>query len=568
MKKIYHLVYPFARPHLLLIWGSIFFSFILALIKTSHAYLIKPIVDTGIQPGTHFNEVLFIAAALIGLALLNFPARFLHFYWARYVVEKTVCGVRSKIYAKLQVLPLEHFQKNKHGELLSSLLNDTYILSRGLVSMMDLVREPLTALALFILALYRDWPLTLLVSISIPMFMVAFQKSGKKVRISQSSAQGYIGEMTHNMSEGLQGQKLIKAFNLQRYVAERFERTQQLLFRFIMKTIKAEEIAHPTVEFVGGLALSSVLLLGYYRISQGAMSPGDFISFIVALAMLVDPIRRYTRANVEFNQAQAAGDRIIKILELKEEEDKGTIEKKQFEREIEFKNIFFSYGTGDVLKDFSLQVKRGEKVALVGMSGSGKSTLINLFLRLYNIQQGKILIDGIPIEQLTLNSLRSLFGLVSQDIFLFNDSVSENISLGADYDREKFQEALKVSHSSKFVASLAQGRETPIGDRGARLSGGQAQRVTIARAYLRKSPILLFDEATSALDNESEKIVQKALDEFSVEHTVIAVAHRLSSIQHFDKIVVVKNGLKIEQGTHEELMQLAGEYSRLYALSY
>ena len=401
----------------------------------------------------------------------------------------------------------------------------------------------------------------------IPIFVLVFQKSGKKVRHSQGTAQKHIAEMTHNLSEGLQGQKLIKAFNIRNYVIQRFARSQELLFRFTMKAIRAEEMAHPIVEFVGGLAFSGVLLLAYHRISSGAITPGDFISFGVALALLMDPIRQYTRTNVEFNQARAAGERILSILDLPEEEDEGTLQKQSFEREIELRRVSFSYGAHQVLKDFSLRIKKGEKVALVGLSGSGKSTLIGLLLRLYNIPRGEVLIDGIPIRQLTLASLRSLFGLVSQDVFLFNDTVRENITLDGDYSEGQFREALQVAYAGPFVSQLPQDMQTVIGDRGARLSGGQAQRLTIARAYLRHNPILLFDEATSALDNESEKIVQKALDEFSSRHTVIAVAHRLSTIQHFDQIVVLKEGSKVEQGTHAELMQRGGEYSRLYQLS-
>ena len=344
----------------------------LAGIKTAHAYLIRPIIDSGIQPNTVFSEVAIIAGVVMALGLLNFPARFFHFYWVRYVVEKTICEIRDKVYHKLQKLPLNHFQKSRQGELLSVLLNDTHILSRGLLAMVNLVRELLTAAALFTLALYRDWQLTLVVVVAIPIFIVVFQKSGKKVRMAQGTAQEHIADMTHNMSEGLQGQKLIKAFNIQGHVINRFQKAQQLLLRFLMKAIRVEEVAHPVVEFVGSLAFSGVLLLAYYRISLGAMTPGDFISFAVALALLMDPIRKYTRANLEFNQARAAGERILAILDLEEEEDRGGIEKQGFEREIEIKGATFSYGESNVLRDFSLQIQKGEKVALVGLSGSGK----------------------------------------------------------------------------------------------------------------------------------------------------------------------------------------------------
>ena len=567
MKKIYTFLYPYILSNSLKITGSIFLSLILVGSKTIYAYLMKPIIDRGIQSDTPLRDVYFISGIIVGLGLLTFPTRFFHFYWIRYVVEEVTCKIRTRIYHKLQNIPLSYFQENNQGQLLSSLLNDTLVFSTGLLAMVNLIRESLLSLTLFTLILYRDWQLTLVLLALVPLFIGIFQKSGEKVRIAQGKAQEGIAKMTHDVNEGIQGQKVIKAFNIQHYVIKRFKRSQDFFFFSIMKTIKNEELAQPLIELVSSIGLASILLFAYHRISAGVMSSGDFISFIVAVVMLMDPIRKISYANIKLNQARAAGERIFKILSIIGEEDQGTLEKKTFDDKIEIKNITFSYGDSDVLKDFSLEVKRGEKVALVGLSGSGKSTLISLFLRLYNIQKGEILIDGIPIQKLTLASLRSSFALVSQDTFLFNDTIKENISLGKEYEEKIFQEALHVSHCLNFIVQLPQKIETFIGDRGTRLSGGQAQRLTIARAYLRQNPILLFDEATSALDNESEKIVQNSLDKFFKGHTIIAVAHRLSTIQHFDNIVVLKDGIKVEQGTHKELIRQRGEYYKLYRLS-
>ncbi|MCY4644700.1 MAG: ABC transporter ATP-binding protein [Bacteriovoracales bacterium] len=567
MKKIYDLLFPHLRPHFMLIFASFILSLFFAGSKALYAYLIKPIIDNGLSPESTLSEVLFLVGTIVAVGLINIPIRFFHFYWMRYVIEKTTCEIRSRIYRKFQSLPLKHFQKNKQGELLSSLLNDALVLSNGLMGGVGLIREPLTALVLFSLALYRDWRLTLVMLAVTPLFLIVFRKSGNRVRASQGSAQKSIAEMAHNVSETLLGQKVIKAFNLQDYSKKRFEKSQSLFLRFILKTIRTEEAAKPIIEFLGSLAFGTIILLAYHRISYGTMSPGDFISTIVALIMFLDPVRKYTPLNVSFNQARAAGERILHLLSLEEERDLGTLEKKTFENKIEFKNITFSYGEANVLENVSMEIKKGERVGLVGLSGSGKSTLINLFLRLYEVQKGTITIDGVSTEKLSLNSLRSLFGFVSQDVFLFNDTVLENVVLDQKFDETQIQKALKVSHATDFIEGLPEKLETIIGDRGARLSGGQAQRLTVARAYLRQSPILLFDEATSALDNESEKIVQKALDEFSDGHTVIAVAHRLSTIQHFDRIIVLKDGAIVEQGTHGELIERGGEYKKLYELS-
>jgi len=287
------------------------------------------------------------------------------------------------------------------------------------------------------------------------------------------------------------------------------------------------------------------------------------------LALLMDHIRKYSQANVKLNQARAAGQRIFDILAIPEEKDQGLLTPETLNHSIEFKNVSFSYGdgNGDVLKNVSFSIKKGEKVGLVGLSGSGKSTLINLLLSLYPVERGEILIDGSPLPKIKLDSLRSLFALVSQDIFLFNDTIEENLTLGQTQTYQNIEESLNVAYAKGFINDLPQKMHTLIGDRGMRLSGGQKQRLTIARAFLRNTEVLLFDEATSALDNESEKIVQKALKDLAGNKTVLAVAHRLSTIQDFDKIIVLKEGQIIEQGNHNQLMNKSGEYSKLYELS-
>ena len=400
-----------------------------------------------------------------------------------------------------------------------------------------------------------------------PLFVVIFNKSGKKVRKNQNDVQEEVSELTHAISEGISGQKIIKAFNLQNFVSSRFKKAQDKFFYAQMRTTKVEELAHPLVELVGALAFSGVILFAHHRITSGSMSTGDFVSFVTALALLMDPIRKYSQANVKMNQARAAGERIFNLLDLKEEPNDGQVELDTIKKSIEVKNLTFSYGEGDVIRDLSLKIEKGQKIAFVGLSGSGKSTLVNLLLGLYPIEQGEILIDGINIKNIKLKSLRKIMGLVSQDIFLFHDSVKENLLVGEDLSDEKIKNALDVSYSSEFINKLPKGIDTVIGDRGTRLSGGQQQRVTIARAFLKDCDVLLFDEATSALDNESEKIVQKAMDAIAGDKTVIAVAHRLSTIQNYDQIYVLQNGTLVEQGNHTELISKSGEYAKLYELS-
>jgi subfamily B ATP-binding cassette protein MsbA len=558
---------PYLQPYWKMAIWAIVFSLPLAGIKGIQTYLVKDVFDKGLSANSQFSDTVKLAAILLGLGLLNYPFRFFHFYWIRYVVDKATCDMRSELYRKMQKLPLSFFNKNKQGVLLSYAMNDTQVLAQGFRSMIDLIREPLTALILFGQAIYLDWQLTMIILLTAPLFAIIFDQSGKKIRKNINHVQESVAEMTHNIAEGLSGQKIVKAFNLQNYLVKRFNLSQDNFFRAQMATTFTEENAHPLVELVGAIAFSGVLLFAHHRISSGALTTGGFISFVTALALMMDPIRKFSQANVKLNQSLAALDRLQDIFSMEEEIDQGKILKSTFDHSVEIKNVTFSYGDHQVLKNFSLTIHKGSKVALVGLSGSGKSTLVNLILRLYPVTEGEILLDGKNINEYTLESLRALFGLVSQDIFLFHDTVKENLATGEEKSQSDLDQALEVAYASNFVNELPKKNLTVIGDRGTRLSGGQSQRLTIARAFLRKSPILLFDEATSALDNESEKVVQAALERLEKNHTVLAVAHRLSTIQNYDKIVVLKEGKKIEEGNHQELMALNGEYQKLYILS-
>ncbi|MEX0799226.1 MAG: ATP-binding cassette domain-containing protein, partial [Bacteriovoracaceae bacterium] len=403
----------------------------------------------------------------------------------------------------------------------------------------------------------------------LPFFVVIFNVTGKRIRRYVAKAQADNAEMTHHGSEGLSGQKIIKSFSLQDYMVKRFNLAQSNFLKHKRKSNSAEEHSHPLVELIAATAFGVVIIAAYFRAQDGALTVGEFISFVGALAMFMDPVRRYSKANTKLNQARGAAERIFKLLGEPEEVNTGSVDLLNFQDKIEFKDVTFSYGRENeaVIKNFSLTINKGEKVGLVGLSGSGKSTLVSLLLRLYDVEKGEILIDGKNIKEYTLQSLRERIALVSQDIFLFNDTVKENLTAGKEYSEEQIVQALEVSYTDEFVVSLPEKLETHIGDRGTRLSGGQSQRLTIARAFLRDCPILLFDEATSALDNESERIVQKALDQVSSQKTVVAVAHRLSTIQNYDRIIVMKEGKKAEEGTHSQLMEMNGEYKKLYQLS-
>jgi len=567
MIKLLKQMFPYIRPYLTLAIMATLCAIPLAAVKAYQAYFIKDVVDGIFDPNADISLAYKYAAIILGLAIFNYPFRYIHFYGMRMVVDKATCAIRRNIYRKFQKLSSSFYSGSKQGELLSVMINDTAVFSEGFMHGMALIREPLTAMLLLGVALYHDWKLTIIIFTIIPFFVVILSVTGKRIRRYISRAQNDTAIMTHHASEGLGGQKIIKAFNLQKFMLLRFDRAQDNFINHKQKSNSAEEHSHPAVEVVGALAFALIIILAFYRSKESGLTAGEFMSFVGALALFMDPVRRFSKSNTKLNQARAAGERIFKILDETEELDRGKIELKEFNDCIEFKNVTFSYGKGDVIKNFNLKINKGQKVALVGLSGSGKSTLISLLLRLYNIQSGEILIDGKNISEYQIDSLREVFALVSQDIFLFNDSVKENLLAGEDYPDHKVEEALNVSYSKEFINLLPEGLDTTIGDRGLKLSGGQSQRLTIARAFLRDCPIMLFDEATSALDNESEKVVQKALDAVGGHKTVIAVAHRLSTIQGYDRIVVMKGGEIVEAGSHEELLSNDSEYKKLYELS-
>lgn len=558
---------PFVAPHKARVVGSIIFSIMLAAIGAAQVALVQPLFDKGLSPDATREEVYWLAGQLLILGLLNFPARFFHFFWIRTVMEEITCAIRTNVFSKMQRLPTSFYTRSKQGQMISHILNDTRIQAEGLKAYVDLIREPLKAIAYLGMAFWADWQLTLVIFLIAPFLAGIFQVSGKKVHRNQSNVQREQGDFTHAVSEGIGAHKITKAFNLQHFVTQRFVHFQNRFFSAQKRTMFVEEFAHPLVEVVGAVAFSTVIVFAHTRIQSGATSIGDFVSFVAALALFMDPIRKFSQANVKLSQGRAAHERIMELMTLDEEVDDGTMAPSTFKNEILIKDLSFSYGEGNVLTNFNMQVKKGQKVALVGLSGSGKSTLVNLLLGLYPVDQGQISIDGEPISNIRLKALRDLFGLVSQDIFLFHDTIRGNLTLGKEFSEAEIQRALDVSYASEYVSKLPQGLETVVGDRGTRLSGGQQQRLTIARAFLQNTEILLFDEATSALDNESEKVVQKALESIASEKTVIAVAHRLSTIQDYDCIYVLSQGELTEQGTHAELMAKKGEYYKLYELS-
>ncbi len=567
MKAIIEKIYPYLKPYKKEALIAMLFAIPLALIKATEAYFIKDLFNKGLTAQSSYMDAFKYAGIIVGLTIFQYIFRLIHFYHLRMVVEKSCALMREKIAEKLQSVPLSFYSQSKQGETLSVVTNDTLLFSEGFRTLIEVIREPISILALLGVALYRDWQLTLVIFALAPIFILVLKRFGKTVKSKNMEVQNELASITHATTEIITGNKVIRSFNLQKYVNTRFYNSMKRYLKAKSKAIFIEENSSPMIELIGALGFAVVILIAHQRITHGNLTTGDFISFISAMALIMDPIRKFSNAQVNLSRSQAAGQRIWNILSLENEVNLGRKKIDRFSNALEIKNLHFSYDQNPVLKNINLTIKKGEKVGLVGLSGSGKSTLLNILLRFTDYKEGEILIDNVNIKEIDVYNYRHQFSYVGQNVFLFNDSVKENLSLGKKISDEEINEALIKTTSLDFVSQMNKGIESHIGDSGSKLSGGQAQRLTLARALIQKSPILLLDEATSALDNESEKTIQQTLSEISKETTVIAIAHRLSSLYSFDRLVVMKEGQIIEMGTHQELLQKNGEYFKLYSLA-
>lgn len=568
MRELLKRLLPYLKPYSKQVRTALFFMIPLAGIKTYQASFIKKLHDNGLSADASSNEALKYASVLVLLACLHYIFRLIHFYNLKVVVEKSCALIRVKLTEKLQRIPIEFFHNSKQGETLSIITNDTLLLSEGFRTMIEVIREPLTMIGLLGVALYHDWVLTLVIFALGPVFVLIIKWFGKKVKQHNSIVQEDLAQITHSAVEVLSGNKVIRSFNLQNYVNQRFGLKIQQYLGSKSRAIFIEENMSPMVEVIGAVGVAVIILLAHYRITHGLLTTGDFLAFMFAMATIMDPIRKFSKAQVNLSRSQAAGERIFRVLDLEEEKDQGHIDKIDFKDSIEFKNVSFKYEQNYVLKDFSLKILKGEKLGLVGLSGSGKSTLMMILLRLYPVQEGEVLVDGVNINDITLSSYRNLFSYVGQDLFLFNDSIRENLALGhEELGDKKIQHSLEMAYCRDFVANTPEALNAEIGDQGSKLSGGQAQRLSLARALLQSTPILLLDEATSALDNESEKKIQKTIESIGREQTIISIAHRLSTLYEFNRLVVMKEGRIIEMGSHQDLLAKGGEYYKLYQLA-
>lgn len=563
-------LWPFIYPHKKALIVAIFALLLNAATDATLISLTKPLLDNGLMDKNYELLILF-SIGIIALITLRGLSNYCSTYCLSWLSGKVITNFRQLIFEHLMKSPISFLNKNPVGELVTVITYNTQLLSKASSdALIILVREIAYAIGLCIVMFYGNWKLALVLIIVVPLVIFIAQFIAKKFRNSLLSMQKGIGNITTAADEMLKGHKEILVFNAQKYEKNNFYSINKIFRRSLLKIVLVSGLSTPIIQLVATLALGFILFLVANQTID--ITPGSFTVVFSAMVAVMRPLRELTSVHLELQKGSVACESLFGLLNSPIEEDNGTIELQRTNGEIEFHQVTYTYPsrTTPSLNNISFKIKPGETVALVGRSGAGKSTIASLIPRFYDVQKGDILLDGINIKDYTLRSLRNQIGFVSQKVHLFNGTIADNIVYGAKnkYSKQDIINAAIQANAIEFIEKLEQGFDTEIGDNGVLLSGGQRQRIAIARVLLRNSPILIFDEATSALDNESEKLVQQAIENLKKNRTSIIIAHRLSTIEKSDRILVIDDGKIVEDDTHNNLILKDGTYAKMYQMQF
>lgn len=613
--KTYFRILAFVKPYKKYIVGSILFSILYALANGASIYLLIPLLDTLFLGGSDkssatvnqsektsilpdwianiqhslsesFNTFIFggskidALTKIVFLVMLAFFLKnlfgYLQAYFLAYAEQGVVKDIRNQAYKHLHKLPMGFFKNEKTGNLISRIINDVSVVQSSVSTVfLNMVREPITILVFLGIALSISWQLTLFSFVVLPISLIFIALLGLKLRKQSSILQQSIAEITNLLYETISGVKIVKAFGMEEYENKKFFNGTLSYFKKTLGMVRVRNLSSPVTEFLSVVVGALIIYYGgKIVIEGGGLKASEFLGFLFAIFQLMTPIKELSGVNNRIQESSAAGERIFEIIDIEPaiKNIETPISKNDFTRNIIFDNIAFHYSDSDelVLKDVSFEVKKGEIIALVGPSGGGKSTLVDLLPRFYDPTSGAIYYDGIDIKNIKIEDLRKLLGIVTQETILFNESIKNNIAYGLEnYSFDKIVEASKMANAHSFIEELPDGYDTIIGERGLKLSGGQRQRLSIARALLKNPAIMIFDEATSALDNQSEMLVQEAIERLMQNRTTFVIAHRLSTIRNATKILVIDKGKIIQSGTHNDLINIDnGVYKRLYEMQF
>ncbi|VAX19444.1 Efflux ABC transporter, permease/ATP-binding protein [hydrothermal vent metagenome] len=536
------------------------------------AIIIQPILDEIFMK----KDMAMLTILPAGVALIYLVRGFGRYYASslmQVIGQQAVRDIRDKLFGHLQALSLRFYSSKQTGQLMSRITNDVQVIQDSVsIVVYDFLRESLTMIVLLGVVFYRDFELALVAALVIPFSGIFIGKLGRRLRVVSKESQEKMAELNSMLLENFTGIRVVQAFGMEEYEINKFKKGNQAYFETIKRMIKINELSSPLLEFIGAIGIAAIIWYGGGQVIEGKTTIGAFFSFLTALFMLYAPISKLSRVYNKIQQALAAAQRIFDLIDTPSliTDKPDAVALKPLERGVDIIGVTFEYDPGKpVLHDIDLHVDKGEALAFVGASGAGKTTLINLIPRFFEVGKGAILFDGHDIRDVTIKSLRGQIGIVTQEIFLFHDTIRNNIAYGhTEAKIEEVQRAAKAAYAHEFIMKMPEGYDTFIGERGIKLSGGQRQRISIARAIMKDPPVLILDEATSALDTESELMVQKAMSNLITGRTTFVIAHRLSTILNADKIVVLDKGKVIETGAHEELMNQNGYYRRLFELQY
>ena len=548
---------------------SVPFSLNFSDIKHNMFYL----MSSFIEDDGHLRALFYIGLFMIVMVFFKVGFTYLASFFMVPLRNGVVRNLRNTIYKKLLSLPIGYFSNERKGDIMARISGDVSEIENSIMNSLEMLfKNPVLIIISLAVMVYMSWALSIFVFVMLPFAMFVTGRVGRSLKKPSRKGQEKMGDILSTIEETLSGLPIVKAFNAEKRMSVRFETETQDYYKTMNRLMWRRYLAHPVSEFLGTTIIIIVLWYGGSLIlrNEGGLPPEDFITYLVFFYSIINPAKAFSTALYSVQKGLASLDRVDEILlaENKIGDKPNALEKKSFDQQIEFHDVTFAYRVDKILKNINISIPKGKTIALVGKSGSGKTTLVNLLPRFWDIQNGgQILIDGIDIRDIKLRDLRGLMGYVSQDPVLFNDSFENNIAFGVENaSPEQIIEAAKVAHAHEFIIENPEGYAANIGDGGNKLSGGQRQRLSIARAVLKNPPILILDEATSALDTESEKLVQDALENLMKNRTSIVIAHRLSTIKNADLIYVFKQGIVVEQGTHEELIGKKGEYSKLHKL--
>lgn len=541
-------------------------------IKESVVYLFSNFLLSGDVP----TKLIKICLALLITFFLKNAFGYMQAYFLAYAEQGVIRDLRNKVYDHLHKLPMSFFKNEKTGNLISRVTNDVYVVQTSIATVfLNLVREPLTIIGCLGLAVMLSWQLTLASLLVVPVSAALISWLGLKVRRQSSLLQQKMSDITTVLHETITGVKIVKAFGMEDYESKKFHKQTQSFFKTNLRIVRIRNIASPTTEILTVIMAAFMLYYGGTLVLiDKALDPSAFLVFFIAISQMINPVKELSSVNNKIQESAAAAIRVFEILdtEPKIRDNGDSIEVKGFNDKIKLDNVSFQYDDGIelVLDKISFEVQKGQIIAFVGSSGSGKTTLVDLLPRFFDPTAGEILLDGRNIKDIKIASLRKMMGIVTQETVLFNETVRDNIAYGlGDYQFEKIVEAAKAANAHDFIMELPKGYDTVVGEKGTKLSGGQRQRISIARALLKNPPIMIFDEATSALDNESEVLVQEAIERLMHDRTTFVIAHRLSTIRNADRILVLDKGKIVQDGKHDELLlDEKGIYNKLYELQF